>query len=206
MTELPSPYNPRKHPKQERSKACVNAILDATARILLDEGVPSASTNRIAEVAGVSIGSLYEYFPGKESIFAKLRQRLNERMFKVLVNSIGDLSRISFSDAIDQIVQARIDEVLVDPALHFILKDKIPASITIEESNRVIQTVYDTCIRALSVYQSEMRPGTTEFIVDVAMTTMYALIEHLAKTEPNKLRNLEYTGEIKILMRNYIMR
>ena len=64
--------NPRKSASQERSRLTVQAILDATARILVREGFDKASTNRIAEVAGVSIGSLYQYFPSKEAIVAAL--------------------------------------------------------------------------------------------------------------------------------------
>src|SRR5215469_493144 len=60
--------NPRKLASQERSRATVDALLEATARILLKEGYDKASTNRIAEVAGVSIGSLYQYFPSKEAL------------------------------------------------------------------------------------------------------------------------------------------
>jgi AcrR family transcriptional regulator len=46
----------------------VNALLEATARVLIKEGFGNASTNRIAEVAGVSVGSLYQYFPSKEAL------------------------------------------------------------------------------------------------------------------------------------------
>ena len=69
------PYDMRRLPRQRRAIATVDAILEAAARILIDTGYASASTNRIAERAGVGIGSLYEYFPGKEAIFAELRRR-----------------------------------------------------------------------------------------------------------------------------------
>jgi AcrR family transcriptional regulator len=52
-----------------------NAILDAAAQVLLAKGYERATTDRIAERAGVSIGSVYEYFPNKESIFAALTLR-----------------------------------------------------------------------------------------------------------------------------------
>lgn len=63
---------PRKLPKQERSRVTVEAILDATALVLVREGYDRASTKRVAGVAGVSIGSLYQYFPNKESLVAAL--------------------------------------------------------------------------------------------------------------------------------------
>ena len=70
---------PRKNASQERSRLTVDALIEATARILVREGFDKASTNRIAEVAGVSIGSLYQYFPNKLALVEAVRLRhLNE--------------------------------------------------------------------------------------------------------------------------------
>lgn len=63
---------PRKTPTQERSRNTVEVIVEAAARILSREGADALSTNRIAEVAGVSVGSLYQYFPNREAIVAEL--------------------------------------------------------------------------------------------------------------------------------------
>ena len=63
---------PRKRPRQERSKATVDTILEATARVLKKQGFDGLSTNAVAAQAGVSIGSLYQYFPNKEALVAKL--------------------------------------------------------------------------------------------------------------------------------------
>jgi AcrR family transcriptional regulator len=69
---------PRKTPVQARAKVTWNVILDAAAQVLLKRGYEKATTDRIAERAGVSIGSVFEYFPNKESIFAALMLRWNE--------------------------------------------------------------------------------------------------------------------------------
>lgn len=66
---------PRKQAKQQRSKATVDTILEAAARILEDKGFDGLTTNAIAERAGVSIGSCYQYFPSKEAIVATLIER-----------------------------------------------------------------------------------------------------------------------------------
>src|SRR6516164_8568554 len=75
--------NPRKLASQERSHATVDALLRATTRILLKEGYDRASTNRIAEVAGVSIGSLYQYFPSKEALVAAVIDRHTQEVAEV---------------------------------------------------------------------------------------------------------------------------
>ena len=61
---------PRKTASQRRSQATVDALVEATARLLIEEGYDRASTNKIATLAGVSIGSLYQYFPSKEALVA----------------------------------------------------------------------------------------------------------------------------------------
>lgn len=79
-------YSMRKLPAQARSKATIDALLVAAARILIEMGYDKASTNKIAERAGVGIGSLYEYFPGKEAIFAEVRRREDYRLFDLIMS------------------------------------------------------------------------------------------------------------------------
>lgn len=66
---------PRKRPRQERSQAVVETILAATQALLLRGGLPKLTTNAIAAEAGLSIGSLYQYFPNKEAIILELAKR-----------------------------------------------------------------------------------------------------------------------------------
>lgn len=67
---------PRRPPKQERSQETVAVLIEATERVLTKEGYAAATTNRIAEVAGVSIGTLYHYFPTKEALIEALVHRM----------------------------------------------------------------------------------------------------------------------------------
>lgn len=66
---------PRKRPVQRRSLATVEAVLDAAARVFEEHGYAAGTTNRIAARAGVSIGTLYQYFPNKEALAATLLER-----------------------------------------------------------------------------------------------------------------------------------
>ena len=86
-------FEPRKIPKQGRALHTVDSILQAAQSILSDEGYERASTNYIADVAGVSIGSLYQYFPSKEAIIASLVEKTvveaAERIREELVACMG---------------------------------------------------------------------------------------------------------------------
>ena len=75
MPDPQATVQPRKKPAQARSRATVEAILEAATRILRDQGLAGLTTNRVAERAGVSVGSLYQYFPGKEALLAALIER-----------------------------------------------------------------------------------------------------------------------------------
>jgi DNA-binding transcriptional regulator YbjK len=59
----------RRRPKQRRARQTVEAVLDAVAKVLKRDGVKAVTTNRIAEVAGVSIGSVYQYFPDTRDLY-----------------------------------------------------------------------------------------------------------------------------------------
>ena len=67
--------SPRRIPQQSRSRATVDAIVEAAAHLLAARGWSASTTNHIAERAGVSIGSLYKYFPNKPSIVAEVARR-----------------------------------------------------------------------------------------------------------------------------------
>ena len=82
---------PRKVASQERARATVDALVEATARILVKEGFDKASTNHIAEVAGVSIGSLYQYFPSKEALVAAVIERHQHEIMQTVRGELAEV-------------------------------------------------------------------------------------------------------------------
>ena len=120
------PTNPRKSASQERSRATVEALLDATARVLTREGYDRASTNRIAATAGVSVGSLYQYFPNKEALVAALVARHNREMLDLLREALKEVASLDLATAIAKLVRAAVDAHRVDPALHRVFDEQVP--------------------------------------------------------------------------------
>src|SRR5690606_20859293 len=80
------PFSPLKVPRQRRAWVTYNAMLDATARLLETGGFAQLTTNHVAQLAGVSIGSLYEYFPDKETLVAELTRRT----IREILAEVGD--------------------------------------------------------------------------------------------------------------------
>ena len=117
---------PRKKPRQERSLATVDAILDATARVLCTTGYDRASTNRIALAAGVSVGSLYQYFPSKEALVAALAGRHMATMTALVRAKLSEVSKEPMPVAVRTIIMAMFEAHAVDPKLHKVLIEEVP--------------------------------------------------------------------------------
>lgn len=112
------PRLPRKRPIQKRSQQTVAAILEATARILIEEGYERLNTNRVAEVAGVSIGSLYQYFPNKQALVLALAEQHLAREISRLAGMSEELQKLPLAQAVRQCIRGLIDATTVDAELH----------------------------------------------------------------------------------------
>jgi AcrR family transcriptional regulator len=112
----------RKQPQQARAQETVRAILEATVQILDREGLDAATTTRIAEVAGVSIGSLYQYFSHRDAILKALQDREFERTLAMMQRVLAD---VHLDDAPDKLVTGVLRSLaelyMESPGLHRVL-------------------------------------------------------------------------------------
>jgi AcrR family transcriptional regulator len=135
----------RKQPRQARSQATVNAVLEAAIQVIEREGVDAATTTRIAEVAGVSIGTLYQYFSHRDAIFNALQDREFERALGLMrsVLSEGNLAR-SPRETVTAVVRGLAELYASCPALHRLLAIE---GLRVAEAERVY--AFDTRIVAI---------------------------------------------------------
>jgi AcrR family transcriptional regulator len=129
----------KREPKSEKAQATKRAILEATTHILLKSGLDAVSTNSIATKAGVSIGSLYQYYDGKEEIFLDLLEELLQRR----QDNVRDAFEVSMLlESIDSIVGKVIDACLAqneeDAKLETVL---IPVSLQNSNKQQVIRLI-----------------------------------------------------------------
>lgn len=89
---------PRKSPTQHRAKATVDAIFEATTQVLLSDGLAQLTTNHVAKRAGVSIGTLYQYFPGKEALLYALVERLLDRVARQIETACAAADQPTITD------------------------------------------------------------------------------------------------------------
>jgi AcrR family transcriptional regulator len=113
---------PRKLPRQRRALATVHAILEATAKVLDREGLDAATTTRIAEVAGVSVGSLYQYFSHRDAILNALQDREFERAIALMqgVLADGNVSKAP-RETVTSVVRGLAGLYSASPGLHRVL-------------------------------------------------------------------------------------
>jgi AcrR family transcriptional regulator len=118
----------RRRPIQERSSVTVDSILQAAAELFCGIGYDRASTNRIAERAGVSIGSLYQYFANKEAILAALLERHQREVHAVVERSLAELEdpRVSLSTGLGALLTRLVDLHAADPELTRVLSEEVP--------------------------------------------------------------------------------
>ena len=87
FSTMKSPRSPRKKPVQDRSQITVDALVDAATRIFRDKGFAGATTNRVAEIAGVSVGSLYQYFPNKTALLTAVREKVHREFMEQMITA-----------------------------------------------------------------------------------------------------------------------
>jgi AcrR family transcriptional regulator len=119
---------PRKMPAQARSKATVEAVLAAAAQVFQRHGYAAATTDRIAERAGVSVGSLYQYFPNKDAILVTLAERHIDAGFalvgELLAEVMTQMPRLEM--LLRRVVVAMIALHEHEPELHRVLFEEAP--------------------------------------------------------------------------------
>jgi AcrR family transcriptional regulator len=166
---------PRKHASQERSRATVDALIEATARILVREGFDKASTNRIAEVAGVGVGSLYQYYPGKEALVAAVIDRHNREIMQVVRGAAAEVVSQPVEKAVRRLVAVAIEAHRIDPRLHRVLAEQLPRTgrlADVETFNREAHALFRAYLER---HRDELRIVDLDLAAFVCVTSIEAL-------------------------------
>ncbi len=196
----------RKTPRQERSKATVDAILEATARILVKEGYDHASTNKVAEAAGVSVGSLYQYFPSKEALVAALVEHHMSSMTELLQDKAVELAQEPVEVAVREVIRLMIEAHRIDPQLHRVLVEQVPRLGRLHRIEE-LQMHSRALIRAyLEARRAQIRPRD----LDVASFLLAQVVESVTHGavlhEPELLESDVLVKETTALVVRYLVR
>jgi len=189
MTEMAGAplTKPRKQAVQARSRALVDALVEATARILVRDGFDRASTNRIAEEAGVSVGSLYQYFPSKEALVAALIERHNSDLMALVRRAVAEVAEEPVATGARRLIASAIAAHRLDPKLHGVLAEQIPrvgALENVEAFNREGYTLFRAYLEA---HRDELRATDLDMAAFVCVTSIEALTHTAVLHRPDFL-------------------
>ena len=125
---------PRKQPRQARSIATRSAILEAAAQVLEGLGYEKMTTTRVAERAGTSVGSIYQYFPSKDALLLALLEVKTERVGRALASAFEAPASVPLADRIAMLVAGLVEEKRTRPRLHAELSRQAPR---LEKTKRI---------------------------------------------------------------------
>jgi AcrR family transcriptional regulator len=167
------PLKPRKAPTQARSEQTVAALLEAAALVLERDGLEGFNTNAVADRAGVSIGSLYQYFPGKDALMLALMRRERERFH---AEAALALEQTDGPAALRFMIGACARQQLLRPVLAHLLD--------LEESRPALREAADAGSTVLTILQRILQqPGLPSLArPEIAAQDLMAIVRGLTDT------------------------
>lgn len=192
----------RKTPRQHRAEATLEAIVEAAAHILRESGTEALTTNAIAARAGASIGSLYQYFPNKQSIVHALMEREFQRAEAIrpaVIDADGPTS-VVVRGIVDWHCEIRGRDPVLWRNLRTLVREVLPdealAKVAALRRARVTRTV-----RRLLGPHSDRPADDVIFIVDVALN---AVLDEALQRDPARLSSHVFRAEVAALLVGYL--
>ncbi|MDY0870670.1 TetR/AcrR family transcriptional regulator [Dongia rigui] len=191
----------RKEPSQSRSKATVEAIIEAATRILSVEGWAGFNTNKVAEAAGVSIGSLYQYFPSKLSLVEAIRRRHIEDCLGVMKRA-GKSGR-PLAQFVADLVRDLIAVHSLHPGLHRVLLDDAPSADAFRDPHDAFEVDYLASYTAVVRHYRQGKTGSSDEAVAMTLSDAIDGVIHNAARR-GTLQNPEVGAELVRLVTSYL--
>uniref|UniRef100_UPI003C7CDC28 TetR/AcrR family transcriptional regulator n=1 Tax=Pseudomonas veronii TaxID=76761 RepID=UPI003C7CDC28 len=194
----------RKVPIQDRSKRTVQAILQAASQVLVRSGYENTTTGSIAERAGVSIGTLYQYFPNKELLVASVI----EDHFKEVLSTVESAMRTHINSSRDAwlraIIYSSLEAHRLQPDLHKVLIEQVPR---VGKYAQALELSEKLC-SLLQEHLAHHLPGTPAYqlpmLAFVLETTIEALTHRAVIESPQWLISGELEAQVFMLLAPYI--
>jgi AcrR family transcriptional regulator len=194
----------RKKPVQARSKTMVEMIMRAAARILVRDGYEALTTNLVAEEAGASVGSLYQYFSSKQQLVTALLERHIDDTMSQLREELPHLSLLPVEQAIPRFVELMIASHRVDPALHRVFFEQLPRVgdyAKIETSLNEGLMLAEAYLRA---HAADVQPQNHALSAFMLVHSIEALTHAAVLSRPDWLATPEFVAEISALILGYL--
>lgn len=205
MTTASRPLRPRKTPVQTRAVETRDRILDAAARVFSRHGYAAGTTNRIAAAAGLSVGSLYQYFPNKDAILVELVRRhlhTGAAAVEAALASVGggDVERV-----LAAVVDATIATHAVDPALHQVLFEESPRPPELLAELHELEAEAVATAAALLAADPRVEVADPHLAARLVVTTIESLVHRtIATRSADPVDVVAFRRELLTLLTRYL--
>jgi AcrR family transcriptional regulator len=149
---------PIRKPRQARARFTRESLIDAAAQVLKDQGYDNFNTNRVAERAGVSIGSLYQYFPHKQALIEAIVIRHVTLLAGAIAGGLAQARSMPIGEAMDMLVQTTLDVYASDLDLHRIVHEQIPQQQAEAAVSNTLEQLIHWVTELLASHQGSLRP------------------------------------------------
>lgn len=196
---------PRKAPRQARSQATVDAILDATARVLVERGYAATNTNLVAETAGVSVGSLYQYFPNKDSLIRALQERHMHQMYAVIGQALQASAGLPMAQALATSIEGLVESHRIDAGLHRVLETQFASTDSVNAHRQFETVLNEQIVAMLQQYRADLRVENIRLAAYMLMHALHGLVHAVVDQRPSGVSLKQATREIVRLTKAYLL-
>lgn len=195
---------PRKRPRQARSKATVDTILAATAKVLVRHGFDGLTTNAVAVAAGVSIGSLYQYFPNKEALVAALIEHHVETKTTMTRDQLARVALLPIGKAVRSMIEMTIQSYSIEPDLKRVLIEQVPRVGRMAKIAELQQGTFHVVAQLLTARRSELAIADPEMAAYVIVAAIEAIAHKAVLFQPARLRDPALVNEATAMVTRYL--
>lgn len=195
---------PRKRPRQARSRATVDSVLEATARVLVKRGFDGLTTNLVAEAAGVSIGSLYQYFPNKAALVGALIEKHVDAMQSLALAELTRVAQLPMREAIRSVIEVMIRAHAVSPELHRVLTEQVPRVGRMAKLREIEAITHRMVAGLLASRKAELAIEDPDMAAFVLVSAIEAITHRAALFSPELLCDPRLVDETCAMVRRYL--
>jgi len=195
---------PRKTPVQARSVETRDRILDSAARVFSAHGYAAGTTNRIAAEAGLSVGSLYQYFPNKDAVLVELVRRHVADGTRHLVDALGAGAPGSLEDWVGLLVDAMIANHRDDPGLHQVLFEEAPRPPELLAELHGLEDRAVVVVAGILRSLPEVRVDDIDTAARFVVVTVESLVHRVVATRDPALDVATFRDELVTMLVRYL--
>jgi AcrR family transcriptional regulator len=199
-----APISARRKPLQRRSTQLVDAILEAAIRVLSTHGPRGFTTVRVAREAGVSVGSLYQYFPNKEALVAALIEHHVEAMNAAVLSELTRVARLPMVEAVRAVIELTIGAHAVEPELHRVLTEQVPRVGRLSRLLELEQICHRMVASVLAARKDELAIQDPDLTAYICCTAIEAIAHRSALLSPERLKDPRLIDEAVALVTRYL--